>query len=257
MTTETGNMERYSGLHSPVHRLNPKSKIVVLIAFIVLCSMIGSFSPVLYGAYLAFLTAVFIFSGIPLLYIIKRLSVILFLVIIVAGFTPFIKHLPGENALAVISGSIKLYRTGLMVFLNILVRVCLSVSALLILILTAPFTELMEGFAELKVPALIVNIINLTYRYLSVITDEALRMKRAAVSRGYSGKWLWHAGAVGRITGSLFLRSYERSERVYYAMLSRGYTGKMFSKKTQPLCKTDWFFIGISLFYIAGIRLAV
>ena len=143
----------------------------------------------------------------------------------------------------VISGSVKLYRTGLMVFLNILVRVCLSMFALLILILTAPFTELMEGFAELKVPALIVNIINLTYRYLSVITSEALKMKRAAVSRGYSGKWLWHAGAVGRITGSLFLRSYERSERVYYAMLSRGYTGIMFSKKTQPLRKTDWFFI--------------
>ena len=141
-----------------------------------------------------------------------------------------------------------------MIFLNILFRAYIDIIALLILISTDAFTKILQGFAELKVPSLIVNIISITYRYLYVITDEAVRMKRAVKARGYSGKWVWKAGVFGMIIGNLFLRSYERSERVYLAMLSRGYSGTLSGRKTEPLKVLDWIFLSVSLTFITAAR---
>jgi cobalt/nickel transport system permease protein len=60
-----------------------------------------------------------------------------------------------------------------------------------------------------------------------VIAAEARRMRLARVSRGHDPRFVWQLGATVRSVGALFLRSYERGERVHLAMLSRGYTGTM------------------------------
>jgi cobalt/nickel transport system permease protein len=64
-------------------------------------------------------------------------------------------------------------------------------------------------------------------RYLDVITDELRRMRIARISRGDDPRWIWQAKAVAATAGTMFIRSYERGERVYLAMVSRGYAGSM------------------------------
>jgi cobalt/nickel transport system permease protein len=67
----------------------------------------------------------------------------------------------------------------------------------------------------------------LTYRYLFVLIEEARRLRRAAAARGYRPRWLGQSLLIGRLIGQLFMRSYERAERVYGAMVQRGYRGHM------------------------------
>ena len=89
-----------------------------------------------------------------------------------------------------------------------------------------------DALRALRVPAVIVSIIGFMYRYLAVLTDEAARMNRgrqarsAAPPQGTGGGSIgWRARVTGAMVGSLFIRSYERSERVFAAMLARGYDG--------------------------------
>jgi cobalt/nickel transport system permease protein len=98
-------------------------------------------------------------------------------------------------------------------------------------------------------------IATLMLRYLEVITAEARRMRLARLSRGHDPRFVWQLGATVRSVGALFLRSYERGERVHLAMLSRGYTGTMPAFTTAPASGVTW---SVALLpAIAGVLLAV
>ena len=76
-------------------------------------------------------------------------------------------------------------------------------------------------------------------RYMDVIADEMRRMRIAWLSRAYDARWLWQAKAIGQTAGALFIRSYERGERVYLAMVSRGYAGEM-PELDEPRATRTW-----------------
>ncbi len=92
-----------------------------------------------------------------------------------------------------------------------------------LLMSTTRFADLLGALRQLKVPSLAVRLLGLSYRFLFVFTEEAARMKRSMTARAFEDRWLWQARTVGRMLGVLFLRAYERGERVYLAMVSRGY----------------------------------
>jgi cobalt/nickel transport system permease protein len=119
---------------------------------------------------------------------------------------------------------------GVRMVTTIVLKSWLSVQIALLLAYTTPFHDLIDALRELRLPRLMVAIISFMYRYLGVVGDEAARMNRAKASRaaiGDSGRpggsLLWRARVTGAMVGSLFVRSYERSERVYAAMQSRGF----------------------------------
>jgi cobalt/nickel transport system permease protein len=116
---------------------------------------------------------------------------------------------------------------------TILLKSWLSVQVALLLAFTTEFPDLIDALRALRVPAIIVSIISFMYRYLAVLTGEAGRMNRAKLSRSAvvsgrgGGSLRWRAGVTGAMVGSLFLRSYERSERIHAAMLARGFQGQL------------------------------
>ncbi len=119
---------------------------------------------------------------------------------------------------------------GVRMFTTILLKSWLSVQVALLLAFTTPFHDLIDALRELRLPRLMVEIISFMYRYLGVLGDEATRMNRAKASRAAvgergrpGGSLAWRAKVTGSMVGSLFVRSYERSERVYAAMQSRGF----------------------------------
>jgi cobalt ABC transporter, permease protein CbiQ len=116
---------------------------------------------------------------------------------------------------------------------TILLKSWLSVLLATMLTATTPATELLGALRALRVPALLIAVIGFAYRYLFLIREEAQRMLRARSARAAAlpdrhsgGSWRWRATIAGRLVGTLFVRSYERSERVYTAMLLRGYAGE-------------------------------
>jgi len=145
---------------------------------------------------------------------------------------------------------------GLRRFLTITAGSWLSVQVALLLAFTTPFHDLVDGLRELHVPRIIIAIISFMYRYLAVLTDEGARMLRARDARSAAGDGTaggsirWRATVTGRMVGSLFLRAYERSERIYAAMQARGFEGEFRHLKARALHRTElaWLFLLLAVF---------
>lgn len=135
---------------------------------------------------------------------------------------------------------------GLIRFLSILLRSWLAVQAAILLTAVTRFTDILWALGSLRFPRVLVSTIGFMYRYLFVLADEATRMMRARASRSaripgtQRRSVLWQGRMAGAMVGSLFLRALERSERVYAAMLSRGYDGSMRSLTHFRMRPTDW-----------------
>jgi cobalt/nickel transport system permease protein len=100
--------------------------------------------------------------------------------------------------------------------------------------------ELLAGLERLRLPRALTTIAGFMVRYADVIADEVRRMRIARISRGHDPRWIWQARAVASSAGTLFIRSYERGERVYLAMVSRGYTGSMPVLQDLAATRAQW-----------------
>jgi cobalt/nickel transport system permease protein len=161
---------------------------------------------------------------------------------------PLVFTRPGDPLATIEIGPIVLTISGqgLREFATIALKSWVSVQAALLLSFTTPFPDLVEALRRLRIPRLLVAIIGFMYRYLAVLSEEATRLNRARQSRSAvvagraGGSLRWRAGVVGGMAGSLFIRSYERSERVYAAMQARGFDGEFRSMGGRALTATDW-----------------
>lgn len=205
--------------HSVVHRLPAEVKIVALVIFVlaVVATPRELFWP--FGCYALILVVVWRVAGIPAGWILPRMIIeVPFLVL--AVLLPFAD---GDPRLKVAELSLSV--PGLQAAWGIVVKGTLGVAASLTLAATTGARELPVALSRLRVPALVTSVLVLMVRYVDLLTAEANRMRMARLSRGDSPRVLWQAGAIATSAGALFLRSYERGERVYLAMLSRGYDG--------------------------------
>jgi cobalt/nickel transport system permease protein len=114
---------------------------------------------------------------------------------------------------------------GLTVLGSVALKALLSLTLLNILIQTTSIPALLHALAALRMPPLLVAILASMHRYLAVLFDEFNSMRRAAISRNLMGSRYWQRVVIGHMMGSLFIRTYERGDRIHLAMLARGYTG--------------------------------
>jgi cobalt/nickel transport system permease protein len=122
-------------------------------------------------------------------------------------------------------GWLQVTTTGLTILGSVTLKAVLALLLLNLLTLTTPIPALLHALIALKVPPLLVAILASMYRYIAVSIEEANAMRRAAMSRNLMGRRHWQRIVVGNTIGSLFIRTYERGERIHQAMLSRGYQG--------------------------------
>ena len=110
---------------------------------------------------------------------------------------------------------------------NILVKGTLGVAASSVLVATTDTRDILRGLERLHLPKVFVAIASFMLRYLEVIAGEMRAMRVARLSRGDDPRWIGQARGVAASAGTLFVRSYERGERVYLAMAACGYDGTM------------------------------
>ena len=214
-----GHRLHYHG-HSPVHRAEPHLKILALLGFVlVVVATPREWFPA-YAAYLAVLVAVIAVSRVPPGYLLRRLVVETPFVVF-ALLVPFVAHGPRVEVLG-----LEVSEPGLLAAWGLLVKGTLGVLASLTLAATTEPDDLLRGLQRLRVPDLLVQIMGFMVRYLDVVTAELGRMMVAMRSRGCDPRSPRHWPALAKAMGALFVRSYERGERVHLAMLSRGYTGR-------------------------------
>jgi cobalt/nickel transport system permease protein len=205
---------------SPVHRLDPRAKIVGLAGItVVAVSTPPRLWPVLAACALA-LAAIAAAGRVGPGVIWTRARVVLPLVIFVAVFVPFVRG--GEQ---IDLGPVEVSREGLTTFFAVSSKALIGTVSAVLLGATTSFPDVLHGLERMRAPRLLTLIAAFMYRYLFVITGEVRRMRVALASRGYRPRHALQAAAIGRVATALFLRTFERGERVYVAMLARGYTG--------------------------------
>ena len=204
-----------------VHRLAPQCKLVAVLAFVLIVVSTPRTSFWAFGVYACLLAAVAALARIPFGVIVRRMTVEVPFVAF-AVLLPFISRGDRVEVLGV-----ALSESGLLGAWNILVKGTLGVVASILLAATTEPRSLLLGLERLHMPQLMVQIMQFMFRYAEVIGAEMHRMRIARESRGFQGRNLRHIRVVAQSAGALFIRSYERGERVHLAMLSRGYAGTM------------------------------
>jgi cobalt/nickel transport system permease protein len=211
----------YRSGNSPVHRMAPQVKVIAALLAVICVVATPRTEFWAFGAYLAVLIAVWTIAGIPVRWFAGRALIELPFVIL-ALVMPFVAGGERFNLLG-----LSLSVNGSLAGWNILAKGTLGLLVSLTLAATTTPRELIIGLQRLHAPAMITTIATLMLRYLAVIAAEARRMRIARIARGHDPRFLWQVGATARGIGTLFVRSYERGERVHLAMVSRGFAGVM------------------------------
>lgn len=213
-----GHRLHYHG-HSVVHRLPGHAKIASLVVFMTIVVATPREWFAAYAVFLAVLIGVLVASTVPPTYIGKRMVVEVPFVVF-AALMPFIATGPRVEVLG-----LTVAQEGLWAAWAFLAKATLGVIAGLLLAATTEAQEILRGLERLRLPRRLVEIMGFMIRYLDVVTDEMRRMRMALESRGFNARSPRHWPVIARSLGALFIRSYERGERVHLAMVSRGYDG--------------------------------
>lgn len=231
--------------------LDPRVKLIATLSFVVAITIIP---PNAYLAYLAFfITALvmIITSKVSSNHYFQSLLVITPLIATLALAVPFMNPRPGDGLTLGNDLSINSYK--LIMLFSLVSKTVLSYLFSLVLLFSTSFVSLMEAFEKLGVPRLFVMIANFAYRYQFIIVDETERLVRSRNSRLWQPRFITQARTVGYMVGTLFLRSYERSERVYMAMSSRGFAGRFVANQEMRLKFGDLAYSLLCAAVIAGV----
>lgn len=235
--------------HTPVHRLPAEVKVVAMVAFIFTVVATPPSQFWAFGVYAAFLVGVARLARIPAKVILPRMLVEVPFVLF-ALMMPFF----GTGPTVEVFG-LTLSQAGLLAGWGILVKGTLGVVCSILLAATTPARDLLLGLDRLRVPSLIVQIASFMLRYTHVVGDELSRMKLAREARGFEATGIRSWPVIAQSAGSLFIRSYERGERVHLAMLSRGYNGRLPELMPATTTAADWW--TAMILPLAGLAVAV
>jgi cobalt/nickel transport system permease protein len=251
------DLDRAIARDSPLHRADPRLKLVSTLATILTITLVpvGGFIALL--VVFVALTAAAITAGLGVLRLARG-------AIIAAPFllaaVPLIFIRQGSPLGSI--GPLTISGEGLVLFGTIAMKSWLSVQVALLMTYTTPFHDLVDALRDLRVPRILVAIIGFMYRYLAVMGEEATRMLRARAARSAGtagtrsgGSLAWRARVTGQMVGSLFLRSYERSERIYAAMQARGFEGTFRHLSSRPIPRRAWATFALLLLALIGLEL--
>jgi cobalt/nickel transport system permease protein len=235
---------------SPVHRLDPRAKVVgfIGITLVTVTAPIAAW-PVWVACALV-LAALAAVAGIGPGVVWQRARLILPLVLLVAIFVPFVRG--GQT---VDLGPFAVSVDGLQTFAAVSAKATIGIVSAILLGATTTFPAVLAALESMHMPRLLVLIAAFTYRYLFVIVDEVQRMRAALAARAYRPRNALHVGPVGRAASALFLRTYARGERVYLAMLARGYEGTIARLDQLRFARADVAFLAGLVLALAPLRI--
>jgi cobalt/nickel transport system permease protein len=216
-----GPVELHVPGSSPVHRARPEVKVAATVAFVAAVVATPRQAVWAFGGHAVVAGLAVAAARLRPGLVARRLRVEL-------PFVAFAVALPliGTAPHVEVAG-VTLSRPGLWAAWNILAKATLGLVAAVVLSATTTGPDLIRGLERLRVPRVVTGIAGFMLRYLGIVVDEARRMHVARQSRGYDPRWLWQARGVAATAGTLFVRAFERGERVHLAMLARGGTATL------------------------------
>jgi len=244
---DMGRLDRLSYLDTFVHRLDARVKVIATAFFLFAVISFPKYEVAALAPLFLFPTLLATVGGIPVRFILKKVLLVSPFAILVGLFNPFL-----DTATVAVVFGVPI-PAGAISFLSILLKFTLTVSAALLLVATTSFPGVCHALRRLGLPALFVSQLLFLYRYLFVLMEEAMRIARAREMRSVGSRGSGMKVA-GRLIGALFVRTMDRAERIYRAMLSRGFQGDIPSLKHTRVGAMDWAALAAAVALLAAFR---
>jgi cobalt/nickel transport system permease protein len=249
------HLEEFAEGNSFFHRLDPRVKFIITIPYIFVIAVMRATN----GPFLALMISLLmiVFSRISFKKLIGRLIVVNTFILVLWIFLPF--SYPGDTIFHI--GSLKATREGFLYVLSITLKANAIVLATIAILGTSEVFSLAHALVHLRVPNKLIHLFFFFYRYISVLHEEYTRLRNAMTIRCFRPKTSMHTyKTYAYLTGMLIVRSYERSQRIYKAMLCRGFNGNFNIISHFRLKKVDVIFcllmvlitLIMGLIFIAG-----
>jgi cobalt/nickel transport system permease protein len=234
---DASRLDRHAYLDSVVHRLDPRAKVLATLVFIITVVSFGKYalSPLL--PFFAFPVVIAVLAFIPFGLIARRFVLALPFILLIGIFNPILdRTVMIELGVVTVSG-------GWVSFTSIFLRGLLCVTAAIVLIATTSVPRIAEALGALRFPRALVVQLLLLYRYLFVLMEEAGRMRRARALRAGTSKTSLRDAA--SMLTTLLLRTIDRSEAIWRAMLARGFEGELRSQRRLSWRLSDTVFLAL------------
>lgn len=249
--------EKLPLVSSLITTLDPRLKILSAVYFIFFTLLTPASAGLTFYFLGIIIFGLVLFCRIPLAVIARRYLVILPFLLVITALVPFQK---AGNVILNLNFKIfnlRLTDEGLKIFFIVFVKSLFSICALIVISATTNFTDIIKALKDLKLPVIIVVIISFMYRYLYLMLSEFKKMKTAVNARSFGRNDTARLRALTGCVAVFFLRTYERSEGIYYAMLSRNFKKDFFLKSDFKLCGRDivffiLFLTAVSLCYLVS-----
>jgi cobalt/nickel transport system permease protein len=250
--------ERYHHGSGLLYRADPRVKILIAVLFAFAITTVPEGNWAAYAGFGALAALAIVLSKLPPLLVLRRALVAL---PFVAAAIPLIFTREGDTIFTVPLAGWTASAEGLTAVASILLKSWLSILLAVVLTSTTPPIDLIRGLERLRVPRVLAATVFFMYRYLYVIGGEGQRMMRARDARSAAapgsmksgGSVGWRARVLGNMVGSLFLRSFERSERIHAAMQARGYDGTIRFANERTMITADWLLLAGALTLLGGL----
>jgi len=245
-------IDKHAYLDSPVHRIDPRAKLTAAFAAIVVIvseSALGK--PMHFVWYIMVLASIAGISRVPVGFLIRRVIIVMPFIAMASIFYPISAALEGRSVSWTLDDPT--VKAALIIFL----KGFTSVTILVLLTSTERFHQLLMGLRKMGMPKLICGISAILYRYIFLLTEEALRTTMARESRTPGKLAVNKIKVYGNQAAMIFLRSWERSQTIYSSMMSRGFVGEFPDMHTLKLRKIDVLSATIFIFAFLTIRVVL
>lgn len=244
---DVGRLDRLSYQSTCVHQLDPRAKVVATVLFLFTVISFPKYEVAGLIPFFLFPVLLMTMGEIPFLFVVKKVLFVSPFAIFIGIFNPLLD----TGTVAVIAGMP--ISAGWISFVSIILKFSLTISAAILLVATTSFPGVCHALRQLGFPSLFTSQLLFLYRYLFVLMEEAMRIIRARDMRAFGTRGTGIKVFV-RLIGILFLRTVDRAERVYYAMLSRGFQGDMPSLRKSRIAMTDMAFMATMITFLAVFR---
>lgn len=240
-------MDELGRLDSPVHRLDPRAKAIATLSFIVVVMSFNRYAVSALIPFFMFPVLLLALGRIPLGPVLRKVAIAAPFALLVGAFNPLLDRQPMmEIGAWTVSG-------GWISFASIILRFALTVGAAVVLLATTGLYRLCAGMERMGAPSIFVGQVLFLYRYLFVLSEEGISMMRGVHLRSASAAIPLRI--YGALVGTLLLRSLDRAERVYQAMVARGYDGTVRRMSVASFTWKDAVFVcGWLIFFVVARR---
>jgi cobalt/nickel transport system permease protein len=238
-------LDELAGKQTAIHKLHPLAKLLTTVIYLIVVVSFGKYEISVLLPLILYPVIIIALAEIPLLPILKRMLLVAPLAVGIGAFNPLFDH-----SIIFALGGLQL-SGGWISFFSILIKFVLTVLAAFILIATTGMDRIASALRMLRVPRIFVLQLLLTYRYISVLMEEAARTMLAYSLRDPFHKGI-RPGVWGSLAGNLLLRTYDRAQRLHQAMVQRGFEGEYNTGSNRRIRMKDMLYLsGWVLFFLS------